>query len=84
MNWRPPVRDAMIFVVTRLSPARLAPKLLEQIELPPDTPAEVATAAPDRESAGAAETGAGHRTQPAPASGAAQTRWPNWKTEFAM
>jgi len=40
-QWRPPVRDAMIFVVTRLSPARLAPKLLEQIELPPKTPAEV-------------------------------------------
>jgi len=40
-RWRPPVRDAMIFVVTRLSPARLAPKLLEQIELPPNTPAEV-------------------------------------------
>lgn len=40
-NWRPPVRDSMIFVVTRLGPARLAPKLLEQIELPPDTPAEV-------------------------------------------
>ena len=41
IKWRPPVRDSMIFVVTRLSPARLAPKLLEQIELPPDTPAEV-------------------------------------------
>ncbi len=40
-NWRPPVRDAMMFVVARLSPARLAPKLLEQIELPSDTPAEV-------------------------------------------
>lgn len=40
-NWRPPVRDAMMFVVTRLSPARLAPKLLEQIELPANTPAEV-------------------------------------------
>lgn len=39
-QWRPPVRDAMMFVVTRLSPARLAPKLLEQIELPPKTPAE--------------------------------------------
>src|ERR1700687_310749 len=37
----PPVRDAMMFVVTRLSPARLAPKLLEQIELPPKTSAEV-------------------------------------------
>ena len=40
-QWRPPVRDAMMFVVTRLSPARLAPKLLEQIELPPKTSAEV-------------------------------------------
>lgn len=40
-NWRPPVRDAMMFVVTRLSPARLAPKLLEQLELPSNTSAEV-------------------------------------------
>lgn len=40
-QWRPPVRDAMMFVVARLSPARLAPKLLEQIELPAKTPAEV-------------------------------------------
>ena len=40
-NWRPPVRDAMMFVVTRLSPARLAPKLLEQIELPVSTSPEV-------------------------------------------
>jgi ubiquinone biosynthesis protein len=39
-NWRPPVRDAMMFVVTRLSPARLAPKLLEQLELPLSTSAE--------------------------------------------
>jgi len=39
-NWRPPVRDAMTFVVTRLSPARLAPKLIEQLELPPETSAE--------------------------------------------
>ncbi len=38
--WRPPVRDAMVFVITRLSPGRLAPKLLEQLELPPKTPAE--------------------------------------------
>src|SRR6476646_5497714 len=30
LKWRPPVRDAMMFVVSRLSPARLAPKLLEQ------------------------------------------------------
>ena len=41
IQWRPPVRDAMMFVVTRLSPARLAPKLLEQIELPPNTAPEV-------------------------------------------
>jgi predicted unusual protein kinase regulating ubiquinone biosynthesis (AarF/ABC1/UbiB family) len=34
VKWRPPVRDAMMFVVARLSPARLAPKLLEQLELP--------------------------------------------------
>ncbi|HET7439819.1 MAG TPA: AarF/UbiB family protein [Terriglobales bacterium] len=40
LTWRPPVRDAMVFVVTRLSPGRLAPKLLEQLELPPDTPPE--------------------------------------------
>jgi len=40
VRWRPPVRDAMMFVVARLSPARLAPKLLEQIELPANTPAE--------------------------------------------
>ena len=41
VNWRLPVRDAMMFVVARLSPVRLAPKLLEQIELPLDTPPEV-------------------------------------------
>jgi ubiquinone biosynthesis protein len=40
VKWRPPVRDAMMFVVTRLSAARLAPKLLEQFELPENTPAE--------------------------------------------
>lgn len=40
LQWRPPVRDAMMFVVTRLSAARLAPKLLEQLELPIDTPPE--------------------------------------------
>ena len=41
VKWRAPVREAMIYVVTHLSPGRLAPKLLEQIELPVDTPAEV-------------------------------------------
>jgi len=40
MKWRPPVRDAMMFVVARLSPARLAPKLLEQLELPEKTSPE--------------------------------------------
>lgn len=38
--WRAPVRDAMLFVVNHLSDARLAPKLLEQIELPPRTQPE--------------------------------------------
>ena len=40
LSWRPPVRDAMTFVVARLSPGRLAPKLLEQLELPRNTSAE--------------------------------------------
>ena len=34
-TWRAPVRDAMKYVVTHLSAARLAPKLLEQLNLPP-------------------------------------------------
>ena len=38
--WRAPVRDAMMFVVTHLSAGRLAPKLLEQLELPPKTTPE--------------------------------------------
>lgn len=41
VNWRAPVRDSMKFVVTRLSAKRLAPKLLEQIDLPANTPPEV-------------------------------------------
>jgi ubiquinone biosynthesis protein len=40
-NWRAPVREAMMFVVAHLSPARLAPKVLEQLELPKRTSAEV-------------------------------------------
>jgi len=40
LKWRPPVREAMMYVVAHLSPGRLAPKLLEQIELPVDTPVE--------------------------------------------
>lgn len=34
LKWRGPVRDAMVFVVARLSAERLAPKLVEQLELP--------------------------------------------------
>ena len=41
LPWRHPVRDSMMFVVSHLSPSRLAPKLLEQLELPPKTSAEV-------------------------------------------
>ncbi len=38
--WRPVVQDAMFFVASNLSSARLAPKLVEQFDLPPDTPPE--------------------------------------------
>ena len=41
VRWRPLVRDAMRFMLTHLSSARLAPKLVEQIELPPQTEPEV-------------------------------------------
>ena len=34
--WRQPVREAMLFVADHFSDARLAEKLLEQIELPPN------------------------------------------------
>jgi ubiquinone biosynthesis protein len=39
-QWRPLVREAMLFVVSSLSTARLAPKVVEQMELAPDTPPE--------------------------------------------
>lgn len=39
-EWRPLVRDAMLFFGSHLSTCRLAPKLVEQIELPPNTPPE--------------------------------------------
>lgn len=39
-KWRPLVHDAMLFVVSHLSAHRLAPKILEQMECPPDTPPE--------------------------------------------
>lgn len=35
-KWQAPVRDSMMFVVERLSAARLAPKLVEQLELRTD------------------------------------------------
>ncbi|HEY1270402.1 MAG TPA: AarF/UbiB family protein [Terriglobales bacterium] len=40
LQWREPVRDSMMFVIARLSPGRLAPKLLEQLELPFNTSPE--------------------------------------------
>ena len=40
-QWYPPVRDAMSFVVSNLSAARLAPKIVEQINLPLETPPEI-------------------------------------------
>jgi ubiquinone biosynthesis protein len=39
-RWRPLVHDAMLFVVSRLAAHRLAPKVIEQMELPPETPSE--------------------------------------------
>ena len=39
-RWRPLVADALGFVFSRLSGMRLAAKIVEQIELPPDTPPE--------------------------------------------
>jgi len=39
-QWRPLVREAMLFMVSHLSAARLAPKLIEQIELAPNTSPE--------------------------------------------
>jgi ubiquinone biosynthesis protein len=40
-RWRPLVHHSMAFVASHISDARLAPKIVEQFELPPDTPAEV-------------------------------------------
>ena len=40
-HWRPLVRDSMMFVVSHLSPFRLAPKVEEQMEVAMDTPPEV-------------------------------------------
>jgi len=40
IKWRSPVRDCMVFVISRISAARLAPKLVEQLDLPPKTTPE--------------------------------------------
>lgn len=40
-QWRPLVHEAMLFVVSKLSASRLAPKILEQVGMPSDTPAAV-------------------------------------------
>jgi len=40
-RWRPLVRDAISFIFSRLSPARLATKISEQLRLPPDATPEV-------------------------------------------
>ena len=40
-EWRPLVRDAMLFMIAHLSAARLAPKLVEQIDLPLDIGAQI-------------------------------------------
>lgn len=39
-EWRPLVRDSMLYMFLHLSIPRLAPKLIEQIDLPPNTPTE--------------------------------------------
>ncbi len=40
-RWRPLVGDGLAFVFSRLSPARLAPKIVEQVEMAADTAPEV-------------------------------------------
>lgn len=40
-QWRPLVRDSMMFVISHLSPSRLAPKVVEQMEVAADTAPEV-------------------------------------------
>lgn len=40
-DWRPFVREAILFVVSKLSASRLAPKIVEQLTLEPEISAEV-------------------------------------------
>ena len=76
VKWRPPVRDAMTFVVARLSAERLAPKLLEQIELAENTSAEERLLRLIAKVPRAAKVGSGHRAQPASASGSEKCAGP--------
>lgn len=39
VSWRLLIRDSLLFLLSRLSPRRLATKLIEQLELPASTPA---------------------------------------------
>ena len=79
-RWRPLVEDAIQFVFSRLSGARLAAKLVEQFELaarhfarkPPDPP-DLAHAGPAKD-----RTGAGAQSPPQPC--APDARCPSWKT----
>ena len=48
-RWRGPTRECMLFVISQLSVDRLAPKLVEQYELPLKTPPEVRLLFPVRE-----------------------------------
>ena len=40
-DWRPLVRESILFVVWKLAPSRLAPKIIQQMELGAEVPAEV-------------------------------------------
>ncbi len=51
--WRQPVREAMLFVADHFSDARLAAKLLEQIELPPNARPETSSASALTDATGA-------------------------------
>ncbi len=72
----------MMFVVAHLSPSRLAPKLLEQFELPVNTSAEVRLLRLIAKVPGPAEIGPGHRAKPASPPGL-RNALAGWKTEFA-
>lgn len=39
-DWRPLVHESILFVVSKLAASRLAPKIIEQMELGPEVPAE--------------------------------------------